>query len=107
MINYNKILIENALINNIAIVKNALGKGADVNYQNKDGTTALIVAAWKGYSELVKILLENPDIKLSLKNKFDFSAYAIAHKKASNSKNPQEIEKYLEIMKLLEIPSEK
>lgn len=107
MINYNKILIDSALLNNIGGVKNALNKGADINYQDREGTTALIAASWKGHIELIKILLEIPGIKLHLENKFKFSAVKIAGKKASNTRKPEEIKKYLEIINLLENFNEK
>ncbi len=42
------------------IINALLGKGADVNYENKkDGTTALIHAARSNYIKLVKLLLDN------------------------------------------------
>ncbi|CAI8025174.1 Ankyrin repeat domain-containing protein 50 [Geodia barretti] len=38
-------------------VQRLLEAGANVNHQNKEGSTALLYAGWKGHSEVVKLLL--------------------------------------------------
>ena len=38
------------------VVKMLLDKGADVNAANKNGSTALMWAAWKGHADVVKLL---------------------------------------------------
>jgi len=39
---------------------------ADVNAQDDDGSTALMCASEHGYSEMVKLLLEHPDIDANI-----------------------------------------
>ena len=41
-------------------VSNFLSAGADVNWQNEHGETALIYAAWGGYEAVVAALLHHP-----------------------------------------------
>ncbi len=45
--------------NNIEEVKQALANGTNVDVQNKYGDTALIRAAYMGYSEIARLLLDN------------------------------------------------
>jgi ankyrin repeat protein len=44
---------------NLAAVKRALDRGADVNYSTEKGKTALMYAASKGHTDTVKLLLEH------------------------------------------------
>ena len=44
--------------NNLIKVKEALAEGADVNAKDKHGRKALIIAAWKGGTDIVKALLD-------------------------------------------------
>ena len=48
--------IEEGDINNVVI---ALSNGANVNFKSYYGRTALIYASINGYTEIVKILIEN------------------------------------------------
>lgn len=53
----------------VEIYLNIIKKGANVNYQNTKGETALIRAVMKGAKDNVKILIENnADINLKDKN---------------------------------------
>lgn len=40
--------------------------GADVNMQDEDGSTALMCAAEHGHKDIVKLLLDHPDIDASI-----------------------------------------
>eukprot|EP00966_Prymnesium_polylepis_P079153 1834488-Prymnesium_polylepis.1 len=49
-------------------VRAALDQGVDVNYQNEDGWTALVFAAWNRHEEVVAFLLERgADLTLTTK----------------------------------------
>ena len=53
-------------LNNIEKVRSCLNRGADVNMVSKDGLwSGLTIAARKNYSELVDLLLSQPDIKIN------------------------------------------
>lgn len=52
-------LIEAAEAGDIKLVKSLLDQGADVNYQNELGKTALIFAAYNGHEKVVELLLMN------------------------------------------------
>ncbi|MCK4319689.1 ankyrin repeat domain-containing protein [Candidatus Micrarchaeota archaeon] len=54
----NEILLKSAKIGSNIGIKYALLIGADVNAEDKDGWTALMWAAKKGYAETVKLLIE-------------------------------------------------
>ena len=64
-------LVNAALIGDKVTVNQLLGKGIDVNYQNPDGDTALMIASWKGHMGVVKRLLECKEITVNLKNTYD------------------------------------
>ena len=52
--------------NNISEVKKCLSRGVDVNTVSGDGDwSGLIIAAWNDYSDLVDLLLAQPDIKIN------------------------------------------
>lgn len=53
---FNTDLIEAAKAGDTAIVEQELKQGADVNAKSKKGTTALMVAAERGHTEIVDIL---------------------------------------------------
>ena len=53
----NQKLIDAAKGNNIKGVREEIKLGADVNAKDKYGDTALILAAWYGYTEVAKLLL--------------------------------------------------
>jgi len=48
--------------------------GADVNLKNNDGNTNLIRAVFKGYSDIVKLLLNNKDIDVNIQNQLGYTA---------------------------------
>ena len=54
----NALLLSNSLVGDTEKVKLLLGLGADVNTTDKDGRTPLINASEKGFTEIVKLLLE-------------------------------------------------
>lgn len=45
-----------------------LDAGSDVNLQDEDGSTALMCAIEHGHTEIVKSLINNPDIDITLKD---------------------------------------
>ena len=51
--------IRHAFKGHIAVVKELVQNGADVNLQTNDGNTPILLAAWKGKSSVVQYLLEN------------------------------------------------
>ena len=54
-----------------------IAKGAAVNAQNLTGETALMYAAWRGHSEIVKLLLEHR-ADATLKNRQGDTALTLA-----------------------------
>lgn len=78
-INYSLLLIEAVVKGNKKDVKEALSKGADINYEDNVGNTALMHAVFKHNISLVKILIEHgaePN-ELSLKYAFEIKSYKI------------------------------
>lgn len=67
-------LISACLFDKKEIAKVLIDAGADINFQNNDGSTALHVAAFFCRPELVKVLLDKGADK-TLKNKFGATAY--------------------------------
>lgn len=57
MTTINDVLIQAVKIGDIKRVQALLVTGADVNASDRDGTTALMFAALRGYTEIVQILL--------------------------------------------------
>jgi len=51
-------LIKLTIKNDIEGVKKLIADGADINIQSNEGDTALIIASYRGYTEIVKILFE-------------------------------------------------
>jgi uncharacterized protein len=50
-------------------LKKLLDNGYNVNYKNENGDTALIIASYLGYADIVKMLLEyNPDLNIKNNN---------------------------------------
>ncbi len=48
----NKLLLNAARIGDAKAVKKAISQGANVNYANANGYTALIIAAWLGHTDI-------------------------------------------------------
>ena len=65
---------------NPKVIQRLLEKGASVNAQNRTGETALMYAAWHGYSAIVQLLLENR-ADVTLKNKQGNTALTLAESK--------------------------
>lgn len=57
--NTNDQLINAVKSNDLQGVIDAIEKGADANYQDKNGDTALHIASSKGHTGIVKYLLDN------------------------------------------------
>ncbi|WP_339041993.1 ankyrin repeat domain-containing protein [Spiroplasma endosymbiont of Apeira syringaria] len=55
----NELLIETVEVGDLEALKVLLENGADVNYEDQDGNTSLMLAAESGFLEVVKVLLEN------------------------------------------------
>jgi Ankyrin repeat. len=53
------VLIQAAKTGNIIHVQALLAKNVNANAKDSEGTTALMFAAQKGYTEIVRILLNN------------------------------------------------
>ncbi|MCY3986281.1 MAG: ankyrin repeat domain-containing protein, partial [Candidatus Dadabacteria bacterium] len=62
-------LIDHAVTGNLSAVRNLINEGADINFQNKFGRTALIISSEKGYLEIVKILVD-AGADVNFQNKF-------------------------------------
>ncbi len=58
-------------------VENAIKNGADINFQNKDGNTALMYAAKVGHEDIVALLI-NKGANLNLKNDYRFTSLMFA-----------------------------
>jgi ankyrin repeat protein len=56
---YNINLITAAQTGDIKELRNAINNGADIDYQGEDGSTALIIAAYYEYHNIVKYLVEH------------------------------------------------
>ncbi|MBU2598236.1 MAG: ankyrin repeat domain-containing protein [Actinobacteria bacterium] len=54
----NEVLLDAAREGNLLVLKAAIEKGADVNAKSNDGRTALMIASEKGYTDIVKYLIE-------------------------------------------------
>lgn len=67
-----------ASCNNESAVKGLLDLGADVNIQDFEGSTALMVVAEHGHVELAKLLLDHPDIDTSITDCDEQTALSIA-----------------------------
>lgn len=65
---------------NLEITKHLIAKGAAVNTQNRTGETALMYAAWRGYTDIVAFLLENR-ANITLKNGHGETALTLAESK--------------------------
>merc|ERR1712168_634833 len=55
-----------------------LEAGADVNIRDEDGSTALMCAAEHGHIEIVKLLMQHPDINLSATDNDGLTALSVA-----------------------------
>lgn len=72
------VLIQAAKTGNIIHVQALLAKGVDANAKDSEGTTGLMFAAQKGYTEIVRILLNN-DANVNLASRrFGLTALMLA-----------------------------
>jgi ankyrin repeat protein len=69
----------NAKLQYSEMVKALIDKGADVNAKDKDGQTALMLAAGGGYTEIVKALIEK-GADVNAKNNTGDTALSLAKK---------------------------
>ena len=66
-----------AIHNHKDVLEMLISTGANINLQNKDGNTALILSSYQGHTDIVSILIKaNADI--NLKNKDGYTAYDIS-----------------------------
>jgi len=79
-------LITASLFDKKDIAKMLIDAGADVNFQNNDGSTALHVAAFFCRPEIVKMLLDKGADK-TIKNKFGSTAYESVTPPFAEAKN--------------------
>ena len=62
-------IIEAAKIGNTEVVKLLIKENADVNVQDEDGWTALLLASLNGHTQVVELLIkENADVNIQKKN---------------------------------------
>lgn len=66
---YNELLLNSAKNNDLNGVKKALANGANINYQDINGNTALIYASANGHTNIVKYLVDN-NANINHKNKY-------------------------------------
>jgi ankyrin repeat protein len=75
-------LFEAYEIEDLDVINTLISNGADVNLQNKDGDTILILAVSSAInyfmSHLIKILIDNENIKVDIKNNDGLTALMIA-----------------------------
>ncbi|KAG9273682.1 KN motif and ankyrin repeat domain-containing protein 4-like [Astyanax mexicanus] len=62
----------------VSTVQLLLAQGANINAQDRAGTTALISACDRGHADIVRILLEDPDCDVNLTDKGGRSALSLA-----------------------------
>ncbi|ORX45422.1 hypothetical protein BCR36DRAFT_585736 [Piromyces finnis] len=65
---------------NIQAIKCLLDKGADINKQDKNGLTALMIAITSNRVEAIDLLLDHKPINISIKNKHGLNAIMFAAK---------------------------
>ena len=68
-------LREAAKVGDIALVRNLLDKGANVNAKDRNGWTPLMRAAWPGQTEVARLLLEK-GADINAKDHFGWTAFA-------------------------------
>jgi ankyrin repeat protein len=54
--------------NNIKKVKELINSGIDINIQDDNGKTALIIASFNGFEFMVDLLLQQPDIDVNIQD---------------------------------------
>jgi len=64
----------------VKAVQQLVREGADVNARSNDGMTPLAIAAFWGYADIVKVLLENGSVGQTFWVCFDFGIYLIIDK---------------------------
>ena len=74
-LDWNEVLMESSENGDLPRIKQALDKGAKINFQSEDkgGSTPLMIVAEKGYLEIVKFLLSKK-AKVNLKDSEDYNA---------------------------------
>jgi ankyrin repeat protein len=91
MIKYNQYIKENkkslknkwfdsVISNSLDVVKKLINQGIDINIKDDiQGNTALIFAIMNGSIDMVKFLLEQPEIDINIKNNNGWDALSVAH----------------------------
>ena len=69
-------------------VRAELARGGDVNDKDSKGATALMYAVWKNNNSIVKLLLEQPAVKVNEKNNLGATAlhYAALYNNAEGAR---------------------
>jgi len=62
----------------LPLVQALIAAGADINLRDRSDATALMWASHRGYGEIVKVLLEIPNIELDWVNKGGYTALKLA-----------------------------
>lgn len=60
------------------MVEILLNIGANINLQDGDGSTALMVAAEHGYDDIAKLLLSHPECDALLKDKVNHCSLSVS-----------------------------
>ena len=77
-----ELLMQESKRGNIDIVRMLIEKGADVNVQNKNGTTPLMFASFDGHTEVARMLIENgADVNIKSDNGKTALKYAMKYNK--------------------------
>lgn len=77
-----------------------IDQGADINLKNSEGNTVLLLAVYKGYESIVKILIKN-NADLDIKNNLGQTAQEVAAAKIYNLTEKYQKEIYFSITSLL------
>ncbi len=75
---YNTALLSAADDGELQKIRLLITAGADVNTTNDDGNTPLTLAAWRGHTECVKLLLAAPGIDVNLADQYGGSPLCLA-----------------------------
>lgn len=93
------LLMDSIIVENEKFAKLLIQHGADVLYKDKHGVTTLIQAAYKGLTDVVKLLVESKKIKVDAASEEQITALI-----AAAGEGHQEIGAYLHICVIVILP---
>ena len=97
-------LVMAAVADNAEIVKILLEAGADVNCSGHSQETALYIAVSRGNLEIVKILLDQPEIEVNMltrQKQTPLAAAVIAFNNSQRRNNTNKLDNFIAVIKLL------